>query len=215
MPTSTINTADAAVEAARFFDEPTGPLATLAGGTVPDCFARLRIRLADLRVDALATSAALGLSDDPDDPLEVLGRREVSDITSRVAALQSWVEPLHCRMSVCECRADRLLRALLEDQGVPVQSGYRPTDRRRQRPVALMAGYQSPSVNGARLPYVLIDHRGSISHAVRVHRGWRARLLVAGTVTEVYTSPAYPMTPVEDHPQDTQACANAVAAALQ
>ncbi|MFE3629415.1 hypothetical protein [Streptomyces goshikiensis] len=211
MPISTITTADAAVEAARFFDEPTGPLATLAGGTVPDCFARLRIRLADLRADALATFSALGLSDDPDDPLEALGRREVSDISSRVAALQSWVELLHCRMSV----ADRLLRALLEDQRVPVQSGYRPSDRRRQRPVALKAGYQSPSVNGARLPYVLIDHRGSISHAVRVHRGWRAQLLVAGTVTEVYTSPAYPMTPVQDHPQDTQACAYAVAAALQ
>lgn len=214
MPISTILTADAAVEAARFFDEPTGPLATLAGGTLPDCFARLRIRLADLRADALATSA-LGLSDDPDDPLEILGRREVSDISGRVAALQSWVEPLRCRISVCECRADRLLRALLADQGVLVQSGYRPTDRRRQRPVALMAGYQSPSVNGARLPYVLIDHRGSISHAVRVHRGWRARLLVAGTVTEVYTSPVYPMTPVEDHPQDTRACAYVVAAALQ
>ncbi|MGW0673565.1 hypothetical protein [Streptomyces sp. NPDC002746] len=215
MPISTITTADAAIQAARFFDEPAGPLATLAGGTVPDCFARLRIRLADLRADALTTSSALGLSDDPDDPLETLGRREVSDISSRVAALQSWVEPLHCRIPVCECRADRLLRALLEDQGVAVQSGYRPTDRRRQRPVALMAGYQPPSVNGARRPYVLIDHRGSISHAIRVHRGWRARLLVAGTVTEVYTSPAYPMTPVEDHPQDTQACAYAAAAALQ
>ncbi|MFJ4741033.1 hypothetical protein [Streptomyces sp. NPDC088775] len=39
----TITTADAAVEAARFFDEPTGPLATLAG---------VEAELAELRVDA-------------------------------------------------------------------------------------------------------------------------------------------------------------------
>ncbi|MGW7314707.1 hypothetical protein [Streptomyces sp. NPDC054865] len=210
MPTITI--ADAAVEAARFFDEPTGPLATLA---VPDCFARLRIRLADLREDVLATLSAMGLSDDPDDPLEVLGRREVSDISSRVAALYSWVEPLHCRTSVASAEPTGCSARSLWTRASPWSPVTDPPTADASVRSRSWPGTKSPSVNGARLPYVLIDHRGSISHAVRVHRGWRARLLVAGTVTEVNTSPAYPMTPVEDHPQDTLACAYAVAAALQ
>lgn len=216
MPITTITNPDAAMEAARAFGERTGPLATLAGGTVPQCFGRLRIRLADLRTDAIATVATLGLSDEPDDPLERLGKRELSDITSRVAELKSWVKTQQCQASVCECRADRLLRALLEDQDVDVQSGYRPADRNRQRrPVALIAGYRSSTAKGERPPYVLIDHRNNIAHAVRLHRGWRARLVKTGTVTQVYASPEYPETPVGLYHQDTRACAAAVAAALQ
>lgn len=117
-----ITTPDRAVEAARFFGEHTGPLASLAAGTVPRCFGRLRIRLTDLRTDALATSAMLGLSDDPDDPLEELGRQELAEITSHAADLNAWVQSRQCQADVCECRADRLLRALLEDELIDVQS---------------------------------------------------------------------------------------------
>ncbi|MFI1226015.1 MULTISPECIES: hypothetical protein [unclassified Streptomyces] len=213
---TTIADHGAAVAAARAFSEHTGPLATLADGTVPECFARLRLRLADLRSDAMATLAMLGQSDEPDDPMDVLSTQEVSAITAQVAGLRAWVETQECRTSVCECRADRLLRALLEDQTVDVRSGYRPADRRRQRrPVALMAGFRSVPASGSRPPYVLVDFRGNIAHAVRLHRGWRARLIVDGEITPVYVSPGYPDAPVGRYREDTQACAVAVAAALE
>ncbi|MFJ9378907.1 hypothetical protein [Streptomyces sp. NPDC101455] len=208
-----ITTPAAAIDAALTFGEHTGPLTTLATGTIPQCFGRLRIRLADLRTDALATVAELSLSDDPDDLLDQIARQEISDITNRVTDLKTWVLAQQCRTAVCECRADRLLRILLEDQLVPVQSGYRPTDRRR--PVALMAGYSAPAADGTHLPYALIDHRNNSAHAVRDHRGWRARLVIAGDRTPVYTSPGYPETPVDRYHDDTRACAAAVAAALQ
>ncbi|MFI5748935.1 hypothetical protein ACIBBE_24075 [Streptomyces sp. NPDC051644] len=166
-----ITTPDRAVEAARFFGEHTGPLATLATGAVPRCFGRLRIRLTDLRTDALATSVMLGLSDNPDDPLEELGRQELAEITSHAADLSAWVQTQRCQADVCECRADRLLRALLEDELIDVQSGYRPADQ--SRPVSLMAGYSAPPSKGERPPYVLIDYRNNSAHAVRLHRGWR------------------------------------------
>jgi hypothetical protein len=208
-----ITTPDAAVEAARAFGEHTGPLATLAAGTVPQCVGRLRIRLADLRTDALATMAELNLSDEADDPLEELGTREVAEITTRVADLNAWVRAQQCQSAVCECRADRLLRSLLEDQLIPVRSGYRRNNRRR--PVALMAGYSPPAAGGTQPPYVLIDYRNNSAHAVRDHRGWRARLITGGTPTPVYTSPGYPETPVDRYHDDTRACASAVVAALQ
>ncbi|MFI5748948.1 hypothetical protein ACIBBE_24140 [Streptomyces sp. NPDC051644] len=207
-----ITTPDSAVEAARTFGEHTGPLATLATGTVLQCFGQLRIRLADLRTDALAAMAVLNLSDGTDDPLGESGRREMADITNCVADLKAWVQVQQCQAAVCECRADRLLRVLLEAQFVPVQSGYRPTDRRR--PVALMAGYSAPAGDGTQLPYVLIDYRNNSAHAVRDHRGWRARLITDGTSAPVYTSPDYPETPVGRYHDDTRTCAAAVVAVL-
>ncbi|MFE0062934.1 hypothetical protein [Streptomyces sp. NPDC059003] len=196
--------------------ERTGPLATLAAGTVPQCFGPLRIRLDELRTNALAASTMLGHSDEPDDPLKELGRQEMTAIFSGVAKLKAWVATRQCRAAVCECRADRLLRSLLEDQLIGVQSGYRPADRSRQRrPVALMAGYSTAAADGTRPPYVLVDFRNNIAHAVRDHCGWRARLITDGVATPVYTSPGYPETPVSHYYDDTQACAAAVAAALQ
>ncbi|MEV8335074.1 hypothetical protein [Streptomyces niveus] len=208
-----ITTADAAIEAARAFGERTGPLATLATGTVPECFGRLRSRLADLRAVALSTMAELDRSDEPDDPLDELGKREVADISNQVTNLRIWVMAQQCQVAVCGCRADRLLRELLEDHFIPVQLRYRADDRRR--PVAVMAGYSAPAADGTQPPYVLIDYRNNSAHAVRDHGGWRARLVAAGTPKLVYTSPGYPETPVSRFHDDTRACAAAVAAILQ
>lgn len=78
-----------------------------------------------------------------------------------------------------------------------------------------MAGYSAPPAKGERPPYVLIDYRNNIAHAVRLHHGWRARLITGGVATPVYTSPSYPEMPVSRYCSDTRACAGAVAAALQ
>ncbi|ATM24710.1 hypothetical protein SMD44_p10211 (plasmid) [Streptomyces alboflavus] len=210
-----ITTLDEAVEAGRAFDARTGPLATLAAGTVPQCFGRLREYLADLRIGALTTMAQLS-SDDPDDPSEALGRQEMDEILSEVAELRAWAAPQQCQATVCEGRADRLLRSLLSGQQIAVELSYRPTDRRpKRRPIALRAGYSAPAANGTRPPYALIDHRNSIDHAVQIHRGWRARLIIGEVATMVYASPGYPETPVSHYQDDTRACVAAVVPALQ
>lgn len=209
-------TQDQAVALARNFRE-TGPVGELAVQGPPSCFARLRLRLGELLAESQGTEAALGMVDGPDDVLMDRGKEEMATITRELAGLHAWASEQPCAPEACECRADRLLRRRLTEARLPEQTGYLPTSR---RPVCVLAGYPEPRDDGS-VVYAVIDHRNSIAHAVRVHRGWRARLVTrndeqaAADTQLVYESPGYPDTAVSDYRADTQACADAVRAALR
>lgn len=209
-------TQNQAVDAARDFQE-TGPIAELAAGRLPSCFARLRIRLGELLAESQGTEACLGMVDGPDDVLMERGKEEMAQITRALRDLHAWAGGQPCAPEDCECRADRLLRRRLIEAGLPEQTGYSPTSR---RPVCVMAGYAEPREDDS-VVYAVIDHRNSIGHAVRFHRGWRARLIIRADehapadVQLVYESPGYPETAVADYRADTHACADAVRAALR
>ncbi|MFG2210975.1 hypothetical protein [Streptomyces sp. NPDC048638] len=188
-----------------------GPIAAFAAGRgAPGCFARLRLALSEMRRESLATSAALHMTDGPDDPYMELGKQEMAEITSAISDLLSWTEQQLCRVTECDCRADRLLRQLLDDAHIPEQSGHSPSLGRTN---CVIAGHFEPDPDED-TAYVLIDHRNNIDHAVRVHHGWRARLVTASGVTTLYASPGYPHTPVSVFREDTRACVRAVAGAL-
>ncbi|GGU40696.1 hypothetical protein [Streptomyces violascens] len=188
-----------------------GPIATFAAGQgAPGCFARLRLALSGLRRESLATSAALNMSDGPDDPYMERGKQEMAEITSAISDLLAWTEQQRCRVEECDCRADRLLRQLLDEAQIPEQTGRSVSLGRNS---CVIAGHFEPEPD-ERTAYVLIEHRNHIEHAVRIHRGWRARLVTATGITTVYESPGYPMTPVPIYRDDTHACVRAVAEAL-
>ncbi|MFJ4702988.1 hypothetical protein ACIP5N_33040 [Streptomyces sp. NPDC088768] len=187
-----------------------GPIAEFAAGGPPPCFARLRLALADMRQESLAAMAELNMVDGPDDPFMERGKDEVAAISSAIGALLTWAEEQLCQVESCECRADRLLRRLLEEADVPGQTGYSPQLGRNSSVIAGVFDREP----GERSAYVLIEHRNHIEHPVRAHRGWRARLVTAAGVASLYESPGYPMTPVSAYRDDTLACVRVVADAL-
>ncbi|WP_331746836.1 hypothetical protein OG923_34285 (plasmid) [Streptomyces halstedii] len=187
-----------------------GPIAEFAAAGTPPCFARLRLALADMRQESLATAAELNMVDGPDDPFMERGKDEVAEISSAIGALLAWVEEQLCQVEFCECRADRLLRRLLEEAQVPGQTGFSPQLGRNS---CIIAG-RFDREPGERTAYVLIEHRNHIEHPVRAHRGWRARLVTAAGVAPLYESPGYPMTPVSAYREDTLACVGVVTNAL-
>ncbi|MEO3976931.1 hypothetical protein [Streptomyces sp. CAU 1734] len=188
-----------------------GPIGELGAGPPLGCFAPLRLALGAIRQESLATEAILHMPDGPDDPFMETGKREVAEITSAIGSLLNWADIQLCRVEVCECRADRLLRRLLEESMVPSQTGFSRTLGRNN---CLIAG-RFDARSAERSAYVLIEHRNQIEHAVRGHRGWRARGVTGGVSTTVYESPAYPHTPVSVYREDTLACVGAVAGALR
>ncbi|MEV6403884.1 hypothetical protein AB0M58_13190 [Streptomyces bobili] len=205
----TMSPPDRAVELARSLGERKGPIADLAAGTMPACFGRLRIKLAALRKEAIATTAELSMGDDPDDPLFTLGQQELDGILSAVTGLDAWVQTQQCVPNACECRADRLLRQLLTERGIPVQNGV---SAKAKRVTCLIAGDAAP---GSLVGYVMVEHRQSIDHQVQLHGGWRARTRSQdGQLTLVYQSPGYPTADLQTYRADTLACAEAVDAAL-
>lgn len=121
-----ITTPEQARHAARDMSA-AGPIAEFADGGTPPCFARLRLALAGMRRESLATAAELDMADGPDDPLMERGKEEVAEISSAIGALLAWVEEQLCQVEFCECRADRLLRYFLEEAQVPGQTGYSPS----------------------------------------------------------------------------------------
>ncbi|MET9779140.1 hypothetical protein ABZ023_33665 [Streptomyces sp. NPDC006367] len=187
-----------------------GPIAEFAAGDTPLCFARLRLALAGLRKESLATAAELDMTDGPDDPLMERGKEEVAKIASAVATLLTWAEEQLCQVEFCECRADRLLRRLLEEAQVPEQTGYSPQLGRNSCIIAGSFDHKPDE----RTAYVLIEHQNHIEHAVQAHRGWRARLVTAAGVAPLYESPGYPKTPVSVYREDTLACVRVVTDAL-
>jgi hypothetical protein len=187
-----------------------GPIAEFAAGPVPGCFARLRLSLDGMRRESLATEAILNMPDGPDDALMEAGKQEMAEITSAIGSLLAWAEDQRCQAEVCECRADRLLRDLLAEADVPEQIGHSPTLGRDN---CVIAGYFEPEPD-ERTAYVLIEHRNHIRHPVRMHRGWRARLITADGATPLYESTGYPETPVSAYYEDTRACIRVVAGAL-
>ncbi len=198
-----------AIELARGFGERSGPIADLAAGTLPACFGRLRIRLTALREEAVTTTAMLSMGDDPDDPLFTLGMREVDEIRSMVTELDAWVQAQQCTLDACECRADRLLRQLLTERGIPAQNGV---SAKAKRVTCVIAGDAAP---GSLTGYVMVEHRQNIDHQVRAHGGWRARTRSQdGELTLVYQSPGYPTADLQTYRADTRACVEAVDAAL-
>ncbi|MEW1760573.1 hypothetical protein AB0393_29175 [Streptomyces cyaneofuscatus] len=202
-----ITTLDEARTAASALSE-RGPIAAFATGAgAPGCFARLRLALSSMRQESLATEAMLNMTDGPDDPYMERGKEEMAEITSAVGRLLAWAEEQPCQIEECDCRADRLLRRLLEDADVPAQTGHSTSLGRNN---CVIAG-RFEAEPDERTAYVLIDHRNHIDHAVRMHRGWRARLVTAAGGTTVYTSPGYPNTPVSEFREDTGACVRAVA----
>ncbi|MFE0369512.1 hypothetical protein [Streptomyces tendae] len=187
-----------------------GPIAEFAAGDTPGCFARLRLALAGMRRESLATEAVLNMPDGPDDPLMERGKEEMAEITSAITTLLAWTEDQACQVESCDCRADRLLRRLLKEARVPEQTGYSAELGRNS---CVIAGHFEPDP-GERTAYVLIEHRNHIDHPVRAHRGWRARLVTADGVTPLYEAPGYPTAPVSSYDEDTRACIRTVAAAL-
>lgn len=204
-----ITTPEQARHAARDMSA-AGPIAEFAGGGTPPCFARLRLALAGMRRESLATAAELDMADGPDDPLMERGKEEVAEISSAIGALLAWVEEQLCQVEFCECRADRLLRRLLEEAQVPGQTGYSPQLGRNS---CIIAG-RFDRAPDERTAYVLIEHQNHIDHAVQAHRGWRARMVTAAGVASLYESPGYPMTPVSVYREDTLACVRVVTNAL-
>jgi hypothetical protein len=200
-----IETTEDAIAAARDFGTTTGPIAALAGGEAPACFARLGIELSGLLIESRATEAALHEPDGPDDALFERGKDEMAAIIRAVSDLNAWVDDQRCAVEMCECRADRLLRRLLRERRIPEQLGYSP---QLQRMTAVIAGW---SDEGA---YVLVDYRTNIQHAVSDHHGWRARLVTSAGVAPLYESPDYPNTARDLYYDDTRACVDAVAEAL-
>jgi hypothetical protein len=205
-----ITTQEEARDAASSLSE-AGPIAEFAAGSIPGCFARLRLALAGMRRESLATEAMLNMPDGPDDALMERGKQEMAEITSAIGGLLAWTEDQLCRVEVCECRADRLLRRLLEEAHLPGQTGYSASLGRNN---CVIAGHFEADPD-ERTAYVLIEHRNHIEHAVSAHRGWRARLVTATGATTVYESPGYPLTPVSLYYEDTPACVRAVADALR
>ncbi|WP_332756919.1 hypothetical protein [Streptomyces sp. MT206] len=204
-----IATQEQAAAAALGFDK-AGPLGDLAVGRVPDCFARLRLRIQALLRESQATEAMLHMEDGPADALMERGQHEMAEISRSLRDLGAWVDVQRCAPSVCDCRADRLLRHLLSEARVPQQTGV---SQKLKRPVCVLAGHYDSYTPDTAL-YVRIDHLNNIEHAVRLHRGWRARLVTPDGMQPVYESPGYPQTPVNDYYDDTQACVRAVADAL-
>ncbi|KOU43229.1 hypothetical protein [Streptomyces sp. WM6378] len=205
-----ITTLKEARQAAKALSE-RGPIAAFAAGCgIPGCFARLRLALSGMRRESLATSAALNMADGPDDPYMERGKQEMAEITSSISDLLSWTEQQLCQVEECDCRADRLLRQLLQDAQVPEQTGYSASLGRNN---CVIAGHYEPEPD-EHTAYVIIEHRNNIEHAVRIHHGWRARLVTAAGVTTLYASPGYPQTPVSVFREDTRACVRAVVGAL-
>jgi hypothetical protein len=153
------------ISLARSFGERGGPIADLAAGNQPACFARLRIKLADLRNEAITAVSSLSMEDGPEDPLIARGKQELDEIHSSVIRLDTWVQAQHCTLHACECRADRLLRQLLDERGIPAQNGVSAS---AGRVTCVIAGEAAP---GSLFGYVMVDHRQSIDHQVRMHGG--------------------------------------------
>ncbi|MFJ6753263.1 hypothetical protein ACIQNI_34590 [Streptomyces sp. NPDC091266] len=207
MPITTLREAR---QAAKALSEG-GPIAAFAADSgAPGCFARLRLALSGMRRESLATEAALNMTDGPDDPYMERGKQEMAEITSAISDLLAWTEQQLCEVEKCDCRADRLLRQLLEEAHIPEQTGHSASLGRNN---CVIAGHFEPEPD-ERTAYVLIEHRNHIEHAVRVHHGWRARLVTAAGVTTLYASPGYPQTPVAEYRDDTHACVRAVVGAL-
>ncbi|MFK0047996.1 hypothetical protein ACIQU4_28685 [Streptomyces sp. NPDC090741] len=204
----TITSADTAAAAARRLDHRVGPLAELAVGDLPACFARLRIQLGRLTGDAHSTYALLDMPDGPDDALWERGKNEMIALAHGLGELHAWVSAQDCLLERCDCRADRLLRQLLREARVPECIGHSP---KLGRATSVIAGHFEPDLGGR---YVLVDYRNNIEHAVRFHGGWRARLVTDAGVYPLYTSHEYPHTPLGGFDRDTRACVDAVAAAL-
>lgn len=203
------STPERVIALAQSFGERRGPIADLAAGNPPACFARLRIELAELRTEAVTTVSALSMDDGPDDPLIARGKQEVGEILSSVIGLDAWVQAQHCALDACECRADRLLRQLLDERGIPSQNGV---SAKAQRVTCLIAGEAAP---GSLVGYVMVEHCQSIDHQVRIHGGWRARTRSEdGELILVYQSPGYPNTDLQTYRADTLACVEAVDIAL-
>jgi hypothetical protein len=203
-----IQTKEQAVEAARTLGAGDA-LDGLGTGKVPACFVHIRLQLHALLHECRATEALWDMADDDDDPLTLIGQREMAPLKEALLALRTWAEEQQCVLEACDCRADRLLRRLFDNEGVPVQTGFAGKPRRA---VGVMAGDLEPA-DGTKT-YVLVDYRTNIEHAVRVHGGWRARLVTDTGVTVVYESPGYPAARLSDYEEDTRACVRAVVSAL-
>jgi hypothetical protein len=197
-----------AVEAARTLGAGDA-LGGLGNGKVPACFVHIRLQLHALLHECRAAEALWDMADDDDDPLTLIGQREMAPLKEALLALRTWAEAQQCVLEACDCRADRLLRRLLDTEGVPLQTGFAGKPRRA---VGVIAGDLEPA--GGPKTYVLVDYRTNIEHAVRVHGGWRARLVTGASVTLVYESPGYPAAPLSDYEEDTRACVRAVVTAL-
>lgn len=200
-----IETTNHAVDAAAYFGEHDGPLASLARGDVPSCFAGLDRRLNSFLREARATEAELSIADGPDDALWERGRNEMAEIVRAASDLHAWVGTQRCAVDTCECRADRLLRLLLQDQHVAHHAGYSP---QLQRVATLVIGHSDS------LPFSFVHSRNHITHPVRQHGGWQARLVTSAGATPLYESPGYPGTPLRLFYEDTRACFEAVITAL-
>jgi hypothetical protein len=203
-----IQSKEQAVEAARTLGAGDA-LGELGAGKVPACFVHIRLQLHALLHECRATEALWDMADDDDDPLTLIGQREMAPLKEALLALRTWAEAQQCVLEACDCRADRLLRRLLVNEGVPIQTGFAGKPRRA---VGVIAGDLEPA-DGTKT-YVLVDYRTNIEHAVRVHGGWRARLVTGTGVTPVYEAPGYPAAPLSEYEEDTRACVRAVATAL-
>ncbi|WP_331753431.1 hypothetical protein OG440_40180 (plasmid) [Streptomyces sp. NBC_00637] len=197
-----------AVEAARTLGAGDA-LGGLGNGKVPACFVHIRLQLHALLHECRAAEALWDMADDDDDPLTLIGQREMAPLKEALLALRTWAEAQQCVLEACDCRADRLLRRLLDTEGIPIQTGFAGKPRRA---VGVIAGDLEPA--GGPKTYVLVDYRTNIEHAVRVHGGWRARLVTGTGVTLVYEAPGYPAARLSDYEEDTRACVRAVVTAL-
>ncbi|MFI1189195.1 hypothetical protein [Streptomyces californicus] len=200
-----IETTAHAIEAAAYFGEHKGALASLARGDIPSCFAGLDRRLNSFLSEARATEAELSMADGPDDALWERGKSEMAEIARAASDLHAWVQTQRCSVDICECRADRLLRLSLRDRHVAHRAGYSP---QLQRVATLVIGHSDS------LPFAFVHSRNRITHPVRQHSGWQARLVTPDGVSPLYESPGYPGTPLSLFYDDTQACFEAVITAL-
>ncbi|MGW1290871.1 hypothetical protein ACWD4N_46830, partial [Streptomyces sp. NPDC002586] len=108
-----ISTQEQAAEAARSISA-SGALGGLGTGQIPSCFVHLRLQLHALLSECRATEALWDMIDVDDDPLTLIGRREMGPLKDALLALKAWTEAQQCVLGSCDCRADRLLRRLLE-----------------------------------------------------------------------------------------------------
>ncbi|WP_327359566.1 hypothetical protein [Streptomyces sp. NBC_01304] len=189
------------------------PLGGLAQGRLPDCFAHVRQQVYEALHDCRATEGYLAMEDGPADPFMESGQLEMAEMSQSLGRLRTWVEAQRCTVTVCACRADRMLRQLLKEAGIPAELGF---SRKLQRYNCVIAGdYVADPGEGSVAPYVLIEHRNHIDHAVRYHRGWRVRRSTPGGVEVLYESPGYPQSPVGAYEDDTRSCVRAVGSALR
>jgi hypothetical protein len=200
-----ITTTEGAIAAARDFGATTGPLAALASGEVPACFGRLGLELVRLLRQGRTTEAELHTPDGPDDDLFELGKTEMAEINGAITDLNAWTAGQRCAAATCECRADRFLRRLLRERHFPEEPGFSP---QLGRMACLVAGYAFES------RYALVHYRSHITHPVRLHGGWQARLRTSDGESVLYQSPGYPNAALDLYYDDTRACADAVTAAL-